>query len=328
MLAEGEGVLRFVLRRSIVSAVLVVALLSIVFFLVHLVPGDPLLPEDADPASIAAQRRQLGLDRPLLVQYGRWIGGFLRGDLGTSFATRQPVSDTLLHALPNTVLLAALALGLRFALGIAAGTVAALRHGRAADRGLVIGALILYSVPGFWLAVMLQLVFAYGLRWLPADSMHALDVETQGFLARALDLARHLVLPVLVLGLPGVASTARYMRASLLEVLSQDYVRAAEARGLGRRSVVLRHAFRNALGPIVTLAGLSLPALVGGALLVETIFTWPGMGRVAYLAVGTRDLPVLLGATCLSAALVVAGNLLADIGSALLDPRARVGREA
>lgn len=319
--------LRFVLRRLVVSALLVLALLSVVFFLVHLVPGEPLVQDDADPAALAAQRRQLGLDQPLVVQYGRWIAGFLRGDWGTSFATRQPVAEILLQALPNTVLLATLALCLRFALGIAAGTVAALRHGRAADRGLVIGSLILYSVPGFWLAVMLQLVFAYGLGWLPANSMHALDAEQHGFASRGLDLARHLVLPVLVLGLPGVASTARYMRASLLEVLSQEYVRAARARGLGGRSVVLRHAFRNALGPIATVAGLSLPALVGGALLVETIFAWPGMGRLAYLAVGTRDTPVLLGTTCLSAALVVAGSMLADIGSALLDPRQRLGRE-
>jgi peptide/nickel transport system permease protein len=254
--------------------------------------------------------------------------GFVRGDLGTSFATRRPVTEMLLQALPNTLLLAALALVLRFAVGIATGTIAALRHGRALDRTLVIGAVVLYSVPGFWLAVMLQLVFAYGLRWLPPDSMQALDFEQRGFIAQSLDIARHLVLPVIVLGLPGVASTARYMRASLLEVLSQDYVRAARARGLGRRSVVLRHAFRNALGPMTTLAGLSLPALVGGALIVETIFAWPGMGRVAYLAVGTRDTPVLLATTCLSGALVVAGSLLADIGSALLDPRQRLGREA
>jgi peptide/nickel transport system permease protein len=175
---------------------------------------------------------------------------------------------------------------------------------------------------------MLQLVFAYGLGWLPADSMRALDAERFGPAARAADLARHLVLPVVVLGLPGVASTARYMRASLLEVLSQDYVRAARARGLAPRAVVLRHALRSALPPIATLAGLSLPALAGGALLVETIFAWPGMGRVAMLAVGTRDTPVLLAATCLSASLVVAGSLLADIACALLDPRQRIATEA
>jgi len=212
---------------------------------------------------------------------------------------------------------------LRFALGVAAGTVAALRHGRGTDRSIVVAALVLYSMPSFWVGVILQLVFAYGLGWLPADAMHGFDATRLPATARLWDLVRHLVLPVSVLGLAGVASTARYMRASLLETLSQDYVRAARARGLGERIVVLRHALRNALPPIATLLGLSLPALVGGSIIVETIFSWPGMGRLAYLAVGSRDYPVLLATTFLSAVLVVLGNLLADLACSFLDPRTR-----
>jgi peptide/nickel transport system permease protein len=320
-------VLRFVVRRLILAALLVVGLLSAVFVIVHALPGDPVeraLGEEYDPHLAEAMRHQLGLDRPLVVQYGHWLASFLAGDFGVSFSSSRPVAEMIRETLPNTLLLASLALALRFAIGVAAGTVAALRHGRRTDRSIVVAALVVYSMPSFWVAVILQLVFAYGLGWLPADAMHGLDAARLPATARLWDLVRHLVLPVSVLGLVGVASTARYMRASLLETLSQDYVRAARARGLGERLVVLRHALRNALPPIATLLGLSLPALVGGSIIVETIFSWPGMGRMAYLAVGSRDYPVLLATTFLSAVLVVLGNLLADVACSFLDPRTRL----
>jgi len=319
-------VLRFVLRRLGIAVLLVIGLLSVVFLVVHLLPGDPVeraLGQERDPQAQAALRRQLGLDRPLAVQYVQWLGSCVRGDFGTSFASNRPVAEMVRETLPNTLLLASLALLLRFGVGIAAGTWAALRHGQRTDRAIVVAALLFYSMPAFWVGVVLQLVFAYGLGWLPADAMHDLDASRMPPLGRAWDLVQHLVLPVAVLGLGGVASTTRYMRASLLETLSQDYVRAARARGLGERLVVLRHAFRNALPPIATLLGLSLPALVGGSVIVETIFSWPGMGRLAFLAVGSGDYPVLLATTFLSAVLVVLGNLLADVACSLLDPRMR-----
>jgi peptide/nickel transport system permease protein len=317
------------MRRVLVAVLLVLGIVSLLFFVVHLLPGDPLsqlVGDAADPAALDTLRRQLGLDRPLVVQYGRWIAAFATGDLGTSLVWRRPVAELLREALPNTLLLALLALGLRFAVGIAAGTAAALRHRRAADRSIVIAAVVVTAIPGFWLAVVLQLVFAYGLGWLPSDSMRSLDHAELSAAGRAADLGRHLVLPVLVLGLGGVATTARHMRASLLETLSQEWVQAARARGLGERAVVLRHALRTALVPIATLAGLSLPALVGGSLVVETVFSWPGMGRLAMQAVAARDYPVMLAATALSAMLVVAGNVFADLACGALDPRTRMPR--
>jgi peptide/nickel transport system permease protein len=187
----------------------------------------------------------------------------------------------------------------------------------------MVAALVLNSMPAFWVGVVLQLVFAYKLQWLPVESMRSLDHAALSPLGRVWDELRHMLLPVVVLAAGGIASTARYTRASMIETLSQDFVRAARARGLREPRIVLRHALRNALAPVATLAGLSLPALVGGALVVETIFSWPGMGRLAMQAVATRDYPVILGATALSALLVVVGSLLADIACWCLDPRVR-----
>ncbi len=320
--------LRYILRRLLVAALLIVVLLSVLFFIVRLLPGDPLahaLGEESGPEEAASLGRQLGLDAPLVVQYGRWLAAcLLHGDFGTSFSARRPVAALLRETLPNTLLLAGLALALRFALGVLAGAWAALRHGSRWDRGLILSALVVYSMPAFWLGVMLQLLFAYTWHLLPPDSRASLDHASLPWLARVGDVARHLVLPVCVLGLGGVASTARYMRASLLETLSQEHVRAARARGLPEHIVVLRHALRNALSPIVTLLGMSLPSVVGGALVVETIFSWPGMGRLAMAAVSSRDYPVILASTFLSAVLVVLGNLVADVVCSWLDPRGRL----
>jgi peptide/nickel transport system permease protein len=319
--------LLFVARRLVVSALLVLGLLSLVFVVLHAVPGDPLtryMTPDMDPESIEQLRQRFGLDRPLPVQYWSYMRAFLvQGDFGTSLASRRPVADLLRETIPNTALLAGLALVLRFALGVAAGAAAAVRRNRPLDRVLMVGSLIVASMPAFWVGLMVVLVFALHLGWLPPGSMHAIDHAELAPLARLGDSLRHLAMPVFVLGIGGVASTARYMRASLLDELAQDYVRTARAKGLGARGVVLRHALRNALAPIVTLLGLSLPGIVGGALVVETVFAWPGMGRLASMAIAARDYPVVLGATFLSAVLVVIGNLLADVAGSLLDPRLR-----
>lgn len=316
-----------VVGRVAVSALLVLGVVTLVFFVVRLLPGDPatlFVSPDIDPEHAERLRVQLGLDQPLPLQYLHWLRSFLlHADFGLSFTARRPVTELLAAALPNTLRLVGLALVLRFGLGLVLGTLAAVRHRGRGDRGIVVGALLLYSVPGFWLAVMLQLLFAYTLHWLPAESMRGLDHAALGAFGRLADDLRHLVLPVTVLTLGGLASTTRYVRASLLEVLSRDYVRAARARGLDERRVVLRHALRNALAPFLVQLGLALPGLVGGALVVEQIFSWPGMGRLALLAVATRDYPVLLATTFLSAVLVVLGNLAADLSCAALDPRRR-----
>lgn len=324
----GEAsMLRYALRRLGVSALLVLGLMTFVFLLLHAVPGDPtarFLSADSDPEMAQHLRRLYGLDRPLYVQYGHWIRALVfERDLGVSFATRLPVTDMLRQTVPNTILLAALALALRFVAGIALGVVAAVRRGSWVDRSLMVSALVIYSMPGFWFAVVLLLVFSVHLGWLPIGFMHSLDADRLSWSGQLWDRIRHLVLPVVVLGIGGVASTARYMRASLIEALSQDYVRTARSKGLRERSVVLRHALRNALAPIVTLLGLSLPALVGGAVIIESIFSWPGMGRLTIDAMSARDYPVLLATTLLSALLVILGNWIADVLCSVLDPRLR-----
>jgi len=315
----------FVVRRLGIAVVLLVGLLTLVFAVLHALPGDPaerFLDPDADPEVVRHARRAYGLDAPLPVQYGRWLQAFLlRRDLGHSFATRQPVSAMLREAVPHTVLLAGTALVVRLALGIALGTWAAVRRGRGVDRAVLGAALVLHSIPAFWLGAMAILVFALGLGWLPVSGMESLDHARLTPLGRAADTLQHLMLPMLVLAAGGIASTARYVRAGVLAALAHESVRTARAHGIPERRIVLRHALRNAMVPVVQLIGLSLPALVGGALVIETLFAWPGMGRLAYMAIGTRDYPVLLATTWLSGVLVVIGSLLADVAAAMLDPR-------
>lgn len=322
--------LRLIVVRLALLPVLVLGVATLVFLAAHVQPGDAVGDSgaaDLDPQWTTRQRAALGLDRPLHEQYGRWLRGLvLEADLGTSFVWRRPVRELLADAIPNTLRLTVAGLVARWALGLALGIAAALRHRRGADLGVRTSVLVLDAMPAFWLAVMLQLVFAYRLGWLPAEAVQSLDAAAMGWMARGADAFAHAVLPVAVLALSGVATTVRWVRAGLLETLGSDFVRAARARGLANRAVVMRHALRAALPPLVTLLGLSLPGLVGGALVVETIFSWPGMGRLAYLAATGRDVPVLLATTALAAALVVAGNLAAEVACAALDPRQRPGR--
>lgn len=316
---------RYVVRRLGIAALLLVGLLTVVFLVLHALPGDPadrFLDPDADPHVVESARRAYGLDAPLPVQYGRWLHAFLlRRDLGHSFATRQPVSAMLREAVPHTVLLAGTALAVRLLFGIALGTWAAVKRGSSVDRGVLGVALVFHSIPAFWLGAMAILVFALVLGWLPVSGMESLDHARLSPVARFADTLQHLILPSLVLAAGGVASTARYVRSGVVAALAHESVRTARARGIPERRIVLHHALRNALVPVVQLLGLSLPALVGGALVIETLFAWPGMGRLAYLAIGTRDYPVLLATTWLSGVLVVAGSLLADVAAAALDPR-------
>ena len=320
--------LAFLMRRILASALLVFALLTLVFFVIHLAPGDPLerfLEPDVDPQMLESLRERFGFDAPLPVQYVRWLRAVLIDfDFGISVAAQRPVRDLVEQALPNTLRLGFWALCVRFALGIVLGTWAAVRRGRWTDSALRVGALLVYSLPGFWLGIMLLLVFAWNLHWFPPGQMHSLDHASLGFSARRFDEARHLFLPLVVLGLGGAASTLRFMRAGLLEVLSQDYVRAARAKGLRERTVVLKHAMRNALLPVVTQLGLSLPGLVGGTIVIEHVFSWPGMGTLTLDAIAQRDYPVILATTFLSGVVVVVGNLISDVTYATLDPRIRL----
>lgn len=318
---------RYLLRRSLHCLLLVVGLLTVVFFLVRLMPGDPV--EFIDEQQLGGEGRQLvrqrlGLEGSLIEQYGRWLGGILRGDWGISLRQQRPVAAILREAIPATLLLTVTAFCLEMAAGIAVGTAAARRPRRRRTRLLNAGGLVLYSLPSFWLALVGILVFSRSLGWLPAGGMHSPDAAWLPPAERLLDLARHLVLPVAVLGLGNFAVTARHVRAAVARILASDWILAARARGLPERRIVWRHALRGALPPVFTLAGLSLPGLLGGAVAVETVFAWPGMGRVAVQALLARDYPVIMAVTAVASSMVVLGSLLADLACRRLDPRMRL----
>jgi peptide/nickel transport system permease protein len=319
-------VLGVVVRRLALAPLLVFGVVTTVFFVARLLPGDPvehLATADSDPEFVPRLRRQMALDRPPVVQYAHWLGRVVRGDLGDSWSTRRPVTALLGEALPNTLRLAAIAFALRWTLAIVLGVTTAVHHGRRTDTSLRVATLVVDALPGFVLGVGLQLVFAYWLQWLPPSGMASLDALGEPFWSRTVDALAHLVLPVVVLGVSRVATSARYVRASILESATEPHVLAARARGIPEDAVLRRHVLRNALAPLVTLFGLSLPGLVAGSLVVEFLFSWPGMGRLTLAAARAHDQPVLLATTMLAASMVVLANLAADVAASAADPRIR-----
>lgn len=318
----------FILRRLLQAVPLLLGIATVTFFMAHLAPGDPMdmyLEEryrrEVDPEVVELIRKKYGLDQPVHVQYVRWMQNVARGDLGESFRYRRPVADLIAERVPYTLQLSVLALLTGTLIGIALGIVSAIKQYTALDKTITLGSLVVYSLPGFWLALMLVLVFSVDLGWFPTSQTRSLDYDLLSFWGKVGDRLWHLVLPVFVLAVGMAAGKARYMRNKLLEVLSEEYVLAARARGLRETSVILRHALRNALIPIITMLGMSLPFLLGGAVLIETVFAWPGLGTLAVEAVGGRDYPLLLATSMIVAVLVVLGNLLADVLYAVVDPR-------
>ncbi len=319
----------FLLRRSLQALLLILIVLTITFFLLHLAPGDPLdkyYHPDISPETVEMIREQLGLDKPVVVQYFKWMGSFVRGDFGMSLRYDRPVRSLLADAIPNTLRLTVAALLLHVVIGVFLGIFSAVKRYTIFDRLNTVGALFIYSIPSFWLALMLILLFSLKLGLLPSSHMQSLDAMELGGFALFADSLRHLVLPAVVLGVASAASMARYMRGSMLDVLREDYIRTARAKGLSERSVMLKHALKNAALPIVTIIGLSLPFLLGGAVVVEKIFSWPGMGRLAVDAIYARDYPVVLACNFVVATMVILGNLLADVAYALIDPRITIAR--
>ena len=318
-------------RRVGAALVLLWLVVTLTFMLVRLAPGDPaqlLVPPTATAADAARLRAELGLDRSVTVQYANWLGGVLHGNLGESFALRRPVGDVLLDALPVSLALGGTALLITFVVGVPVGIVQAARRGRPVDRGLTIAATLVYAAPSYWLALALVAVFTYGAAtwglplWLrlPAFGMRSSGVELHG-VAHVVDLLRHAVLPLTILAAIGAAGVARYARTSVADVLNQEWVRTARAKGLSPRRVYLRHVLANILPAMVVLFALSLPGVVAGSIFVESVFTWPGMGRLMVSAITARDYPVVLGATIFYAALVIFANLAADVALPFLDPR-------
>lgn len=313
-------------HRLLAGLAVVVGVVMLTFLLLHAAPGDPvqlLLGPTATPEQVAAQRRTLGLDRPLPSQFASWLGRFARGDWGTSITKGRPVRAILGEAWPATVRLVALSLILSYLIGLVVGVVQASRSGSRLDTVLSVSSITLFAVPGYWLGLMLVLVFTYWIRALPAFGAAGLDADYLHGGSWWIDRLRHLALPLATLTLIGIGGAARFVRGAMLETLHQPFITTARAKGLAPAAVLGRHALRNALTPVVTLLGLSLPALFSGAVFVEAVFAWPGVGRVLVEAVQARDYPVVMAATAVSAVLVVAGNLLADLLAAWLDPRVR-----
>lgn len=322
----------FILRRLLGAIPLLLGVATLIFFVLNLAPGDPTafyFSPTIPPEVIDQIRRNLGLDQPIYIRYVKWLGAFLTGDFGYSFARSQPVADVVFGALPNTLMLTGIALVLVFLIGIAIGVYQAVRQYSAGDSVLSVVALFFYSMPSFWLALMLMLVFslkAHQWGWpiaFPPTGITSVDYDFLPLGAQIRDRLMHLVLPVSTLTLALAAGVARYTRGQMLEVIRQDYIRTARAKGLPERSVILKHALRNSLIPVITLLGLYLPFLFSGAVFVEYIFAWPGMGRVIVEAIFQRDYPVVMATSFIFAAMVVAGNLLADVLYAVADPRIR-----
>lgn len=319
---------RYILKRLLQALPLLLGIVTITFFIIRLAPGDPMdmyleptRQHQLDPEVIELIRQKYGLDQPIHIQYVKWVANVARGDFGESFRHRRPVNRILAEAIPYTLQLTVLALLFDALVGIALGIVSAVKQYSLLDKAVTLGSLAVYAIPGFWLALMLVLVFSVHLGWFPTSQTRSMNYEFLTAGQRVADRLWHLVLPVFVLGIASAAGTARYMRSRLLEVLNEEYVMAARARGFPERTVIVTHALRNALIPIITIYGLSLPFLLGGATIIETIFAWPGMGRLTVEAVGGRDYPVIMATTTIAAVLTVAGNLLADITYAAVDPR-------
>jgi ABC-type dipeptide/oligopeptide/nickel transport system permease component len=302
---------RFLARRIALTLPVLLGVATLVFSLIHLIPGDPaqaMLGEAAPQADVEELRRRLGLDRPLLEQYGAFLAGLLRGDLGTSLRTGLPVTGQILERMPATFELAAAAMFVAICVSIPLGIAAAVRRGTGVDHAAMTLALTGVSVPNFWLGPLLAIVFSVELGWLPVSGRGT---------------PQHLILPAVSLGAALAAILARMTRASMLEELREQYVLAARARGVAPMRAIVRHAFRNSLIPVVTLIGLQFGAVLTGAVITETIFAWPGIGRLLIQSIGFRDYPLVQGCILLIAVTYVAVNLLTDLVYGVLDPRIR-----
>jgi ABC-type dipeptide/oligopeptide/nickel transport system permease component len=302
---------RYLVRRLVLTIPVLLGAATLVFALIHLVPGDPaqaMLGEGASPDEVARLRTSLGLDRPLLTQYGAFLSGVVRGDLGKSFRSNQPVTREIGRRLGDTAILALCAMAVAIAVAIPLGIIAAVFRGRFPDHAAMTLALAGISIPSFWLGPLLAILFAVKLGWLPVSGAGTVW---------------HLVLPSVTLGTALAAILARMTRSSVIEELRELYVLAARARGLSRARAVLRHAFRNSLIPVVTIIGLQFGAVLTGTIITETIFSWPGIGRLLITAINTRDYPLVQGCILFIAATYVAMNLITDLTYGFLDPRIR-----
>ena len=312
---------RYIISRTVQSIALLLFVSMLTFGLIRAAPGGPaiLLAPDMTPQQLREAEQSLGLDQPLPVQYARWLSSLLQGNLGVSYGQGRPVGQLIAGRLPATIKLVATGLLLTVLLGILVGVVAATRPNSLIDHLTTGFAFFGMSVPVFWLGLMLVIVFSIQLRWLPSAGAYTLGAPPS-----IGDQLIHLILPVTVLTMANLAQVGRYARSSMLDVLRTDYLRTARAKGLTERTVLYRHALRNALIPVVTVVALAVPRLVGGVAITESVFAWPGMGQLAVDSALQRDYPVLMGITLVVSALVVFTNLLTDLSYLVLDPRVKL----
>ncbi len=319
----------YISKRLLLMIPLIFGITLITFIVIHLAPGGPVEVQTEMSLKASAQAREnlkklYGLDKPLHVQYFEWIKRFIKLDFGKSFVDGRKVMDKIRDTIPVTLIIELLSLVLIFIIAIPLGVYSATRQYSLFDKVSTVGVFIGFSVPEFWLALLLMILFGVQLGWLPISGIQSIDVSEMSRLERLFDWIKHLVLPVTITAFGGLASLSRYSRSSMLEVIRQDYIRTAYAKGLKEYDVVFNHALRNALLPIVTILGLSLPGLIGGSVIFEQIFSIPGMGRLFFSSVMSRDYPTIMGILTIGAFLTLIGNLIADISYAFVDPRIRV----
>jgi peptide/nickel transport system permease protein len=321
--------IKYIFKRLIGLIPLLLGITIITFMVIHLAPGKPTDLEAQFNPKVSMEARErithlYGLDKPLPVQYINWLKRFALFDFGISFMDSRPVAEKILERLPVTIGIEFASIILILLIGIPIGVSSAVKEGGLYDKSMTVFVFIGFAIPTFWLSLMLMDLVGVRWGWLPISGIKSLEFEKFVFFEKALDIARHLLLPVLVSAFGSLAGISRYMRSNMLNVLKQDYIRTARAKGLSEKDVIYKHALKNALLPVVTILGLSVPGLIGGSVIFESIFSIPGMGRLFYESVMARDYPVIMGVLVIGAVLTLLGNLLADVSYAAVDPRIKL----
>ena len=319
----------YLLKRIISSIPILIGITIITFFIMHMAPGKPTDAITDMNIKVSAESKErlqklYGLDKPIYIQYFDWMKRFILFDFGNSFKDMRPAREKILERLPATILLNVLSLFFICLISIPLGIYCAVKKDSFADKSVTIILFILYSVPSFWLALMFMILFGINLGWLPISGLYSFNFENMNIFEKLFDISKHLILPVSVSVLVSLASLSRYARSGMLDVLKQDYIKTAYAKGLSEKQVVFRHALKNTLLPMITIIGLSIPGLIGGSFIFETIFSYPGIGRLGYEAVMARDYPVVMGIATLTAILTLLGNIIADILYTYADPRIKI----
>jgi peptide/nickel transport system permease protein len=323
---------KHIIKRLLGLIPTLIGITLISFFVIHLAPGKPTDIETSMNPKVSYEARLrleklYGLDKPIHIQYVEWLKRFVKFDFGRSYLDDRPVSEKITQRIPITILINFSAILLTLFIGIPLGITSAVKRGKLPDKLTTIFVFIGFSTPEFWLALLLMNLFCINLGWLPVSGIASLDFENFNIIGKVIDVARHLVLPVAISTFGGLAIISRYMRTEMIGVMTQDYIRTARAKGLSEKAVIYKHALKNALLPVITILGLSVPGLIGGSVIFESIFAIPGMGRLFYESVMARDYPVIMGVLSIGAILTLLGNFIADIAYSYADPRIRVAKE-